>query len=650
MENTAKSAARWVALGALFLIPLIPLVVANSFFFPFITGKAFFFRILVEIAFGAWVVLAAFDARYRPRFSLVEAAVLGFIVWMFIADLFAPNVGKALWSNFERMEGWVLLAHLGAFFLAASSVLRVEDKWRMWFLWSLAISVVLVVHALFQLFGLAAIHQGSTRIDSRFGNSIYFAIYLLFNTFLAGWLALTESRSWLKYGLLALATLEAGLIFFTETRGAILGLFGALTLAALLTLWRCPGRPRRIAAGALVALLVVVGGFISVRNTSFVQDNSILKRIASISLKDGETRFTLWRMSWEGFLERPLTGWGQEGFNYVFNKYYDPSLFEQEAWFDRAHNAFIDWLMAGGLPAFLLYLSLFGTALLALWRSSNLTNAERIALTAALAGYAFHNIFVFDNLYSYIYFFAVLALIDSQVARPTALSRVSLPTPSPVVILPIVSALVLVLIVVVNGSGMRVAQKLVAALQTQPSGVGTNMSMFVDLAANPSFAAQEVREQIVSFAITLWQINGIPDAFKAQAAVFAVTEMKKQVAAYPSDARGRLELAIAYRAAGDIKSALSEIEAAHLLSPTKEQILVQKGVTLLELGEFEAARETLNTAYALGPQFSELAKYAALGDFAAGDNAGGNAIIALHPEIKADIEAILKQLTTLDTQ
>ncbi len=39
-------------------------------------------------------------------------------------------------------------------------------------------------------------------------------------------------------------------------------------------------------------------------------------------------------------------------------------------------------------------------------------------LTAALAGYAVHDMFVFDNLYSYVYLFAILALIDSQVARP----------------------------------------------------------------------------------------------------------------------------------------------------------------------------------------------------------------------------------------
>src|SRR3989344_6218668 len=105
-SGTAKQTARWLALGALFLLPLAPLMVADSYFFPFITGKAFYLRIVIEIAVGAWVVLALLDKEYRPRFSWIGAAVVAFVVWMFIADAFALNATKAFWSNFERMEGW----------------------------------------------------------------------------------------------------------------------------------------------------------------------------------------------------------------------------------------------------------------------------------------------------------------------------------------------------------------------------------------------------------------------------------------------------------------------------------------------------------------------------------------------------------------
>src|SRR6185437_1373643 len=127
MQDSAKQLARWVALGTLFLIPFTPLVVANVFFFPFITGKAFFFRLLVEVAVAAWIVLACLDRAYRPRFSWIGVIAVVFVAWMFVADAFAMNAAKAFWSNFERMEGWVLLIHLLGLFFASSAVLRVEQ-------------------------------------------------------------------------------------------------------------------------------------------------------------------------------------------------------------------------------------------------------------------------------------------------------------------------------------------------------------------------------------------------------------------------------------------------------------------------------------------------------------------------------------------
>ncbi|MFA5744858.1 MAG: O-antigen ligase family protein [Candidatus Paceibacterota bacterium] len=618
----AKQITRWVALGALFLIPIAPLIVADGYFFPFITGKAFYVRILIEIAVSAWVVLAFLDKEYRPRFSWIGVAVVGFVAWMFIADIFAINAAKAFWSNFERMEGWVLLIHLLGLFFASSAVLRVEKKWRAWFLTSLSVSVVIVGYSLLQLNGSLAIHQGSTRIDASFGNSAYLAIYFLFNVFIALWLALTEKQSWLKWSLITLAVIEAVLIFFTETRGTVIGLVLALLLGALLTALTTGKQVRRFAVGALVLLLVLTSSFYLARNTSFVQDNHVLQRISSISLNDGKTRFTIWNMAFKGVVERPLIGWGQEGFNYVFNKYYDPSLYEQEQWFDRAHNAFIDWLSAGGVPAFLLYLSLFGSAFVLLWKNSTLSRPERIALTAALVGYGVHNLFVFDNLYSYIYFFTILALIDSQVAQPIKrLEHVPVLSAEDgmTFALPVAAVVMCSLIWFVNVPGIQAATKLIAAMSSSPEGVRGNLAAFEDLVAHPSFAAQEIREQTVSFAGSVVQSNATTDAEKQQAVSLAINEMQKQVTAYPLDAREHIQLSYAYRTAGDNESALKEIRTAITLSPNKENFWIQAGALEWELGDVKAAQKDFTMAYTLGSQFEDLALYAAAGDIAAGD-------------------------------
>ena len=628
-DGTTKSIAKWIALGALFLIPFTPLIVASSFFFPFITGKAFYFRILVEIVFVAWVALCVLDKGYRPRFSWIGAAVIGFVLWMFVADAFAFNALKAFWSNFERMEGWVLLIHLLGLFFAMGAVLRVTKKWRAWFITSLGVSLIVSGYALLQLAGSLAIHQGSVRIDATLGNSAYLAIYFLFNVFIALWLALTEKRAWLKWSLIALAVLEAVLIFFTETRGTIIGLVLALVLAAGLAAATAGKRVRAWAVGVLAFILIVTAGFYLARNTGFIQNNHVLQRVASISLSDGSTRFTIWHMAWQGTLERPLTGYGQEGFNYIFNKYYDPSLYKQEPWFDRAHNAFIDWLTAGGIPAFLLYLSLFGSALYLLWGSSELSRPERIALTAVLVGYAVHNIFVFDNLYSYVYFFAILALIDSQVARP--IERLEqMPevgtTESTTYVIPIAVVVGFSLIWFVSVSGMQTATKLITALSPSEN-VLTNFAVFEDLLKNPPFAAQEIREQLISFAASVAQSSQVSNENKEKVVSFAIQEMRKQVDAYPADARERLQLAYAYRVVGDSASAMKEIQAAQALSPNKEEILIEAGATALDAGDAKSAQSYFNKAYELGPQFKDLSAYAATGNIIVGDLAAADKIL-----------------------
>lgn len=634
--GVTKQILRWVAIGSLFLITLAPLIVINSFFFPFITGKTFYFRILVEIAVAAWVGLAFLDKEYRPRFSWIGLAAIAFVAWMFVADLFAANVDKAFWSNFERMEGWILLIHLLGFFFAASAVLRVEKKWRGWFLASLGVAVIASIHGILQQLGVPGfpIHQGSTRIDSSFGNSAYFAIYLLFNTFIALWLGATEKYPWLKYSLYTFAVVEAVLIFLTETRGTVLGLAGGLMLAGLIGAFTGGKKWRRLALGTIAVVILLGGGLYAARDTSVVKSNDALHRITSISLKAGTVRFTIWHMALEGFVQSPKTvvlGWGQEGFNYVFNKYYDPSLFTQEPWFDRAHDVPIDWLVEGGLPALLLYLSLFGSLVWLVFTRSEVSRAERIFLLGALAGYFIHNLFVFDNLYSYVYFFAILALVDSQLGRPIAwLERQpELSAADGVVyVLPMSTIAAIAMVWAINIPSMVTCTDLITAITPSPAGASTNLADFESLVRGRSYpSVQEIREQLVSFASQVAQDSSVSASTQQQFAQLAVSQMQQQVATHPGDARELLELSFAYGAAGQTANSLKAITQAIAASPTKEDLWVQKALIEWNAGQPAQAQQDFAHAYALGPQFSQLAMYAAAGDYAVGEVAKGDALL-----------------------
>src|SRR5262249_6953697 len=114
---TLQKILRGITIALLFLVPVFPLIVANSFFFPFITGTAFYFRILVEIAFAVWLVLACLDAKYRPKATPLTIGVTVFALVTLVADLCGINPLRSLWSNFERMEGWITVIHLWALFI-----------------------------------------------------------------------------------------------------------------------------------------------------------------------------------------------------------------------------------------------------------------------------------------------------------------------------------------------------------------------------------------------------------------------------------------------------------------------------------------------------------------------------------------------------
>jgi hypothetical protein len=53
-----KDIAKAVVYAGLFATPFIVLIISNSLFFPFITGKNFTFRIIVEVIFAGWIILA----------------------------------------------------------------------------------------------------------------------------------------------------------------------------------------------------------------------------------------------------------------------------------------------------------------------------------------------------------------------------------------------------------------------------------------------------------------------------------------------------------------------------------------------------------------------------------------------------------------
>ena len=711
---------RYLIVAGIFILPFICLIIANHSFFPFITGKNFTFRIIVEIITALWLILALRDRTALPKSSWLLKAFAVFIGVIFISDLLSPNVFKSFWSNYERMEGWVTFAHLFALFTVASSMMT-RKLWNWFFHTTIGVGIFLFLYSLIQLHREIVINQGGVRLDATFGNATYLAIFMVFLIFFAiASFADKENQSlrpvltsgfvglglsflypfysyfskvfdfyglyrhlpsgqeqiansihfftgpygtrlfWLSaLGLAALVTLwfneknfgsrtriyvrnslyilivlaDFFVLYNTASRGPMLGLIGGLFLFALLVAVfdKEQSGLRKISIGFIVALIVLVGAFMAVKDADFINKSPVLQRFSSLSINDKttESRFMIWNMAWQGFKERPIFGWGQESFNYVFNKYYDPKMYSQEQWFDRTHNVFFDWLVAGGLLGIISYLSLFVLALYYLWRRNiPFSFLERSLVTGLFAAYFFHNLTVFDNITSYIFFVTVLAWVGSFVGTvPAAISKNVAALNSGTknrILIPIIAVVSVFVIYKVNVPALLASKELIFALSANQIGPSLNLTYFKKALSRGSLGNSEIREQLVQKTSQAAETPNLDAKIKNDFFNLTRKEMLSQLERTPNDARYHLFMGSFLASFGDNDGAITHLTKAGELSPKKQTILFSLGSVYLGKTDYVKGVEIMKRAFDLEPSFDDARRiyavaliYAKQGDTAA---------------------------------
>ncbi len=635
----------WLIVGGLLLLTITPLIVSTSLFFPFITGKGFFFRMVMEIILALWIILALRDPNYRPRLlggqtrgSWLLVAMSSLLLVLALATAWGANPFRSFWSNFERMEGLISYLHLFAYFLILISVLKKEKLWA-WFSHSLlVINAVIAVYSVLQLTGKLAINQGGVRLDATFGNATYLAVYALFHLFLLLFCLIrfwqenrwqsTNWRSWwrtLVAGYVLLGLFNLVLLYKTATRGAILGLGLGLIISAILIIWRertVSGKTiRRVAWGTLGLAVLAIVGFLAVKNTDWVAKSPTLSRFASISVDDRTTqsRFLVWNMSWRGFKERPLLGWGPENYILVFNKYYDPEMYPQEPWFDRSHNVVFDWLISAGALGLLAYLSLFVAALYLLWWQKGVlfSVAERALFTGLLVAYFFHNLFVFDNLVSYLLFLATLGYIhfrSTEINPPISIREI----PRTDKQWPLGSVIVVVVILFIptlywiNFKPLSANRALIEALSWQkyPDKALEN---FKRVFAYQTFASTEASEHFLNSALSTAQDESIPADTRTGILTLAQGQILETIKREPENARYRLFAGSFFSRVGLLAEAEKELLEARRLAPRKQAILFELGGFYINQKKYDEALALFREAYESAPDFNEARKIYALG-------------------------------------
>lgn len=643
------SIIKYIIYAGIFIVPFLVFIVSGSMFFPFITGKNFSFRIITEIITALWLALSLFDARYKPRKSWVLATLAIFVFVVALSSIFGENFYRSFWSNYERMEGLITHLHFLAYFLVLSGMMKTEKIWTRLFNTTLFASVTMSFYALIQLYGNFQIHQGD-RIDATLGNASYLAIYMVFHIFLALMLFYRE-KDYKKWIYLLIIILESFILYRTATRGAIIGLIGGLLISWIIIAITSANKKSRFNhLYLLIGLAVIVGGFMLVKNTSFVKNSPVLNRFATISLKETttESRLTIWKMSWLGFKEKPLLGWGQENFNLVFNKYYEPILYKQEPWFDRAHNVFFDRLTTNGIFGLLSYAGLFGVALYYLWarrKKTDLSAEDSAVLGGVFLAYFFNNLFVFDNLSSLILFTTILAYVNfrSKGIGATAQGGIIKADYSKASYAVIIGAAAIFVVYSANIPGLLASKNIINAFKAYSAGNANSAFEFFQKAISyNSFGSMEAREHLSSFAMQVYSNPNVDQSLRDKIIAYTIGEMKKQNEQYPNDIREMIFLAVVYNKAQKYDEAIILLSKAIELSPKKQQIYFELGTSYLNKGDFEKGMEILKKSFDLDQSFIDARKIYAVSAIFAGKESLAEELMKDYGGVVQDDERFLK--------
>ncbi len=418
-QQLAFRAARWL----LFATVLVPVVIDPKAWFPFVTTRAVFFRVLVELASACLLLLVLRrETRTSFRRDPIFWALLAFTATSAVATAFSPAPWRSIYGDYGRMGGLWAWFHLFAFYVG----LRVffdEADWRRYIRAAVGVSLAVCIYGVLQYYNdvLGIPLEGIPRaaVHATIGNSGLLAIYLGLTLGLLVFLGVAQpARLRIPYALAGMTLLFA--IVLAQNRSTVLG--GIAGVGAGLISYALLARPRRrIALAAGVGLFAA--GLLLPLLTSVPAVSRVVSAVplgARLSQGVDPTRVLQWRAAMNGIRERPLLGYGPENYHLVWSRFGGPEMLryidDQSLW-DRAHNAYLDVFATTGVFGLLAFLALW-TAIV--WtivsgaRAGSFSPGEGATLIGLVVWYAVYLFFWFFDLNSTMLWVAIAAYVASR--------------------------------------------------------------------------------------------------------------------------------------------------------------------------------------------------------------------------------------------
>lgn len=599
---------QWLVYFSLFL----PLVVVDSFVFPFITPRNFLFRLFMTLGVGVVVLLWLNFKELRPRTTWLNATVLAVVGLKIVSSVFGINFFNSFWSSYERMEGIVTWLFFAVLYFLIITVFRTQKEWRMLFRVALVPAVLVALYGFGQIMGWTDLVARQSRIESRLGNAAYVGAYMLINIGIAAVVFLKDDNKVWRWLAGFFLVLFHGAMFLSATRGAIIGWLAGILVGMIAYFFVGSKKKVKIAAGGALVFLIFFAGILWLsRDASWVKNTEWMRRMTTISVSDQtvRSRLLVWRMGWEGFLDRPVFGWGIENFSYVFNKYYDPLV--PETWVDRAHNNLIDQLAMGGIATFAAYVFLLFLPGYYFWRYRKKDVTTSIVLFSLWVAYVVQNQFVFDSLNTYVLFFLILgyAWWIRQDHRGLAASVNNFQKHSYNLNYNTWLAGGLIVAIVMGNAILSVpaysANLLtIRALNTSRKDPKKSFELLKEALAKDSFGNKEIVLQSQFFLQNVLRNKNLSDDFKTEFLLYFIKKTEDVLDREPYDVRAMLALASLYQTARVLNPLYLEKEReilARALSwgPKRVDVYYSMAQTYIFEKNYEKAEEYLRRAVAI---------------------------------------------------
>lgn len=394
----------------------IPLLISGEFFFPYVFFKGIVFRLIVIFGLSSLLIYFWQSKLHKLAKNWLIISAFSFLLILPLTSIFSVEISDSLWGGFERMEGAFYYLFLLGFLFILLQIFNQDKHWEKVFLFITASSLLVDLLAIFQKLGFNFwLIKYDGRIGGTLGNAAYLASFALLSLiFLLFFFYKYKKYRWLSGVAIGLNLLT---IFISATRGTLLALFLSLFLALIFLLFKknlLSSKIKMYVSGALLLMVIFFGSIFIFKDTSLIQNIEPLQRLSSISLEDATSvsRLVTWQYAWQGFLERPIFGWGLENFDLVFNQYFDGRV--SENWFDRAHNNYLDILTTGGivsLLAYLIFVYFVFRSIYLLHKNYKIDYFIWLIFTFGWLAYLIQNIFIFDSINSLILVLFFVALL-----------------------------------------------------------------------------------------------------------------------------------------------------------------------------------------------------------------------------------------------